>query len=232
MLNRNLLILILAITSLSFLQSNRTFAQDNSDKKKNLTVKIMPLSMVDFTPRLRLGLEFTSSSKLGYCIDLGIGNNFINHYRLSDTKWGQNYRFYEIRPEVKYLFISRKRFYLYSAAELFFISMYDHLESDYYRTKHTSIQISFDKATFHKEKYGMHLKGGINLIAADRFNFDFYAGLGLAKRVISYTNVVNPVESTVSIFDEWWPESNVYEGESTVLHLSLGVRMGYTFGKR
>ena len=57
---------------------------------------------------------------------------------------------------------------------------------------------------------------------------DLYGGIGVAKRIITYTDVVNPVKSTEQMFVEF-PSYNLVEGESVILHLTLGMKIGYTF---
>jgi len=199
---------------------------------KNRTgIKIMPFSLVDANPRLRLGWEYISNDKIGFNIDFGIGNNFINESRLSGTRWGQDYSLIEVRPEIKYLFKNRKYFYFYNSVEFFYINMKDVLESDSYQLENSNTWISYDRADFNKKKYGVNFKVGINIIAFDRFNFDFYGGLGLAKRVISYSNVVNPSEGYEDDWTEdWFGAPYDEEGKSFFINLTLGVKFGYSFG--
>lgn len=64
-----------------------------------------------------------------------------------------------------------------------------------------------------------------------RFNLDFYGGIGVAKRIITYTDVVNPVVSGEQIFVEF-PSYYLVEGESVILHLTLGCKLGYTFWEK
>lgn len=213
--------------SLFFIQN--CFSQENCEVRNWLTFKVMPFSMIDYTPRLRLGLEYKSNKKLGYSIDFGIGNNFLNQWRLNGMIWGQEYSFFEIRPEVKYLFKNSQNYYFYGAMEFFYIDMKDFLESGHYEKENSNVETTYESATFNKQKYGLHLKGGMNIIVSNRLNFDFYGGFGFAKRTISYTDVVNPVDGTEPIFVEWIPQPYLFEGESIIFHMTLGVKIGYTF---
>jgi len=185
--------------------------------------------MIDHNPRLRVGVEYISDKKLGYSIDFGMGNNFLNHWRLNGLVWGQDYSFFEVRPEIKYLFKNTKKSYTYAALEFFFINMRDVLESGSYQKANSRIETTFDRATFNKEKYGLHLKGGINYFVSNRLNIDFFGGIGFAKRNFSYANIVNPVDRTTTIFVEWIPKDYLFAGESTFFHTTLGVKIGYTF---
>jgi len=220
---------LILITFLSLLFIQKGFSQESSELRNNIGIKVMPLSMIDYTPRLRFGLEYISNKKLGYSIDFGIGNKFLNQWRLDGMIWGQDYSFYEIRPEIKYLFVNNKNYYFYSALELFYLNMKDILESGHYKKENSNVETTYESARFNKQKYGVHLKGGINLIISERLNFDFYGGFGFAKRTISYTDVLNPVDGTESIFVEWAPKNYLFEGESIIFHMTLGVKIGYTF---
>ncbi len=222
-------IFIIALIILSFQNS---FSQGYYEPQNRTGIKIMPFSMIDNNPRLRLGLEYISNDRIGVSIDFGIGNNVINHNRLKDTKWGQDYSLIEVRPEIKYLFKNRKYFYFYNSIECFYITMKDVLESDSYQLENSNKWISYDRARFSKQKYGVHFKVGINIIAYDKFNFDFYGGVGVAQRVISYSKVINPSEGYYDDWSDgdWFGESYDQEGKSVFVNLSLGVKFGYTFG--
>jgi len=222
-------LIIIALLSLLFLQN--IFSQESYENKNNLNFKIMPLSMIDYTPRFRCGLEFISKNRLGYSIDLGIGNYFLNKWRIDGMIWGHDYRLYEIRPEIKYIFLRDENCYLYCATEFFYINMRDILESGRYQKENSCVETTYDSAKFSKQKYGIHLKGGVNLIAFRQLNFELYGGIGFAKRIITYTDVVNPVEKTWPIFVEF-PSSYLFEGESVISHMTLGLKIGYTFWKK
>ena len=116
---------------------------------------------------------------------------------------------------------------MYAAMELFHINVKDILKSGEYQQEDPYMGISYESSSFSKRKTGAHLKGGVNFIALDRLHFDFYGGIGLAKRTISYSDVVNP-EEIGDIWVEWIPQPDLFEGESIVPHLTLGFKIGYT----
>ncbi len=221
-------IFIIALTIFSFQNS---FSQGYYEPQNRTGIKIMPFSLVDSNPRLRLGWEYISNDRIGFNIDFGIGNNFINQSRLNETKWGQDYSLIEVRPEIKYLFKNKKYYYFYNSIECFYINMKDVLVSDSYQLENSDTWVSYDRADFNKKKYGINFKVGINIIAYERFNFDFYGGLGVAKRVISYSNLVNPSEGyDYGWTEDWFGEVYDHEGKSVFVNLSLGVKFGYSFG--
>ncbi len=223
-MKRSILVLLLA-----FIVIQNCASQETYEARDYLIIKAMPLSMIDYRPRLRFGLEYKANNRLGYSIDLGIGNMYLNRWRLDGLIWGQDYSFFEIRPELKYIFENTQDYYLYFALELFYMEMSDHLLSRYYEKENSNVKTTFESATLNKQKYGFHLKAGANIIAYKRLNIDIYGGFGFAKRNIAYTDVVNPVTGTEAIFLEWGPQPELFEGESTIFHIALGLKMGYTF---
>ncbi|HET8859672.1 hypothetical protein [Marivirga sp.] len=221
-MKQSFLIIILAL-----LFVHNSFSQERSNIDNTLNFKVMPLSLLAYNPRHRIGLEYISHNRLGYSVDFGMGNNSLNKRRLSGLKWEKDYSYYEIRPEIKYLFIKSEEYFLYAALEFFHINVKDVLKSGEYQQEDPYVGISYESANFSKRKTGAHLKGGLNFIALKRLHLDLYGGIGLAKRTISYTDVVNPVEGS-EIFVEWIPQPDLYEGESIVTHLTLGFKIGYT----
>jgi hypothetical protein len=218
---------LIIIGLLSLINFQNIFTQESSLNKNRLNLKIMPLSVIDYAPRYRIGLEYISKGRLGYGIDLGIGNDFLNKWRSEDL-WGPDYSFYEARPEIKYVFGWGEYYYSYCALEFFYMDMRVLLESGHYEKEDSNVETTYDLAKFSKQKYGIHLKYGINIIVFKNLNFDLYGGIGVAKRIITYTDVVNPVDQTGPIFIEF-PSNYLFEGESVFLHLSLGFKIGYTF---
>lgn len=72
------------------------YTQDKINSE--LDLKIMPLKMVDVYPRIRFGAEYRPHTKYAYSLDLGIGSKNTS---ILFTP-GENYIFFEIRPEIKY----------------------------------------------------------------------------------------------------------------------------------
>lgn len=210
--------------------AQNSFSQENPMPTSNLSIKLMPLSMFDSSPRYRIGLEYISNKKLGYTLDIGYGNYALNQWRFSGKE--QDYSLFEIRPEIKYLFWRHKNNYLYAALEGFYINEKNIFETGHYQRENLDLEITFDSAKFQRQKYGAHLKLGFNLSAFERFSLDIYGGFGVARRIISYTDVVNPVVGEWPIFVEWLPQPDLFEGEQTIFHLALGFKIGYVlFGK-
>jgi hypothetical protein len=207
------------------------FSQDNIETK-SIKINFNPLATIDLYPRIRVGAEYISDKKLGYSLDFGIGNNFLNKWRLNGMIWEKDYSFYEIRPEIKYFIRKEDDFSLYGATELFFILMRSQLQAGHYQRGFYSNEINFDSALFNRQKKGIQLKGGVDVNIRKRFDIDIYGGIGIAERTIKYSDIINPVEGEGPIFVEWLPQNHLFEGKSVILHLSIGFKVGYTLWKK
>ncbi len=218
---------LILVILIAFLFTNNSFSQNRPGGEERFIIKFMPLSAIDFTPRYRFGVEYVAMENVAFSVDIGVGNTDINKWRLDGSKWGNDYTFYEIRPEVKYLWLNKKSFYLYTGLEIFYMKMEDYLENGHYDQEFTSTRVYYDRAVYNKEKFGAHIKGGINLIAG-HFNFDFYLGIGVAQRTNTYSNVVlAPQGSVFPIYDFDWGFYKI-EGTTVIPHLALGFKIGYS----
>jgi hypothetical protein len=92
-----------------------------------LDIHVVPLVLLDGNPRLRLGTEYHPHNRLGYSLEVGVGSSSMNSYRFSNSIWGQDYSFFEIRPEIKWYKKKPGPDELYYSAELFYVKMTDKL---------------------------------------------------------------------------------------------------------
>jgi len=209
------------------------YSQEAVESKKSIGFHFMPLTLIDYTPRIRVGVEKRTNSNIGYCLELGYGNYWLNKNRLifDGMIWNKDYRFFEVRPELKYYFDRHVTYYhCYTAVELFYTHMTDQMSNDYYHNDNTEKIILFDQADYSKDKLGLHIKGGFNIIVFNKLDFDFYVGLGIAWRKIHYQNVINPVNGVHGLY-EWIVPFYKFEGKTTMLHTTLGCKIGIVFKK-
>ena len=222
--------------------AERGISQADTALAGMLNLYVVPLPWIDKNPRLRLGMEYTTNNHMGYSLEVGYGNKHLNTGRLEDVVWGQEYSFIEFRPEVKWYRKTNQPFpwYLnrpsqlprYLAVELFYQQMHDQLSNNDFSPKAGSTDIAYDQASFKKIKIGATAKVGFKVIIWKKVVLDFYEGLGLAYRKISYTNIVNPIPFELQgTNEEWWPKSYKNEGAYFLFQLSFGVRVGYIIGK-
>ncbi len=220
--------LIISLFVLLFSQMAFAQSDNNTNVKNRFAIKVIPIPFFDpYSPRLRMGLEYATKKRLGFNVDIGYGDNKLNYWLLKDHSWEHGYLFYEIRPQIKYFFTNTKYYIFYVGLELFYLHMSNDYESGYFNTQHSDKVTYYDSARYNKAKLGSHLIVGINLFAAERLNFNFFLGLGFARRSVYYTELVNPkVRYDGPIRCEWFFDSQD-EGESYVFHMTLGVKVGY-----
>lgn len=232
------LITILLFTCMA----ERGMSQADTALAGMLNLYVVPLLWIDKNPRLRIGMEYVTNNHKAYSLELGYGNKHLNHARLENLVWGQNYSFFEIRPEVKWFAQTSRSFPWFSknqlrlpryiALEFFYQQMHDRLSTNDFSPKAGSTDIAYDEASFKKIKIGATAKVGFKVIIWKKVVLDFYEGIGLAYRKITYTNVINPIPFELQGTNEqWWPESYKNEGAYLLFQLSLGVRIGYIIGK-
>ena len=205
-------------------------SQSNSWSAGTLDIHIVPLALIDGNPRLRLGMEYHPRKRIGYSLDVGFGNNQILKYRVFGPHWGNDYSFFEIRPEIKWYKSKSSEYEVYYSAELFYLRMTDHLSNGFFYPEESSTTLSFDEASFTKQKIGLNFKTGIKLLVWKKMILDFYGGIGIAVRDINYADFVN-----LMYFDsgqiEYGPIPQELEGNYFVAQFPFGFKIGYLIKK-
>ena len=203
-------------------------AQEVNQAKGSLDIRIVPFSLFDFNPRLRLGVEYLGANRLGYNIELGWANHLFKEFGITEAVWGNSYSFFEIRPEIKRYSYDSEELDKYFGTELFYSYLSDRLVLDNYYEQNTGEQIFFEEATFKRHKIGLMLKAGFKWLVGNRFTIDYSSGFGLAHRSISYTDQVNPQIIDQDFIDEgFYTPARKKEGEYIIGQLSLHLKFGY-----
>lgn len=214
-----LLILLLVSTA------GEATAQVKADSVRKFGMHITPSPLIDYTPRYRIGFEFHSGD-FGYGIDFGYGDAATTSF-IGIGSNQKDYRFFEVRPEVKYYFKGNLDYFRpYVSSEIFAIYHTDKFTDSYYYPGDVPI-IYYDRATFEKVKSGIHLKGGIKTYGETNICIDIYAGLGVAYRMISLYDVVNPVEGEFGEFEEFFVARHKLPGNDLLFHITLGAKFGF-----
>lgn len=140
-------------------------------------------------PRYRFGYIKSINERWALGLDVGYGNKIITFNR---RRTPENYRLFEIRPEVYYILNPGRKVQQYLSAELFYINHKATLSNRHYDTENGSFD--FDKADYFRQKYGIHIKYGLFINFSEHFGFNPYVGFGYRERNNQYTNVVNPTD--------------------------------------
>ncbi len=197
------------------------------------SVNIAPLSLIDFAPRFRIGVEYTHQKNWAISTDIGVGGEAILTETEASPSWfvplkeGEDYHLYEIRPEFKRILLDRPFHFIYGSIELFYIYMSDVLKNNTYYARNGK-EIEYQSAMLTKQKWGAHFKLGIKFKLSKRFVLDLYTGLGFANRTFDYTDVKTKNIMGSNPFS-YHTFSYKDEGNTRILHLALGFKLDYVF---
>lgn len=204
----------------SFAQKKERNSLENRDSY--ITVSIWPIADL-FAPRLRLGYVQHLAPHWKAGLDVGFGTQELSILG-NQTNLGAEYSLWEVRPEVHFIFNPEAKTIKYLSAELFYISQEHVFENGDYTSQNDG-DLSFDRADFARQKYGMHFKFGLFLNMWKHFGFNFFGGIGFRIADKQYSNVINPQAD--NIFREWFTGPYEVEGKDFRPHPSLGIKFYY-----
>lgn len=202
-------------------------AQELNETKGSLGIHIVPLSLFDFNPRIRLGLEYRAQTRLGYNLELGWANHLFKDLAINETVWTDHYSFFEIRPAIKRYSFESEGIDKYFGAELFYTYLADELIREDYYEQSTGENIYFEKSNFRRHKIGLMLLAGFKWFVVNRFTIDYSSGFGVAPRSIAYTDQVNPQIIDGDLREGFFTPSRKKEGEYVIGQVSLQLKFGY-----
>lgn len=186
-----------------------------------------PIAIIDYSPRWRIGIEYDTQTRLAYSFDIGFGNYALNKFRVNGLKWGADYEFLELRPEVKYYFSeTRSEKNLYAGVELLFLQLNNAF------TNITLGDIMYEEAIFHKQKFGGHFKVGATTYDGPIY-VDLSIGVGTAHRNRYYTDKTNP-QPTTFYYDhrEDWGDGHLNVGKSLIWHFTYNLKIGFVLWRK
>ncbi len=208
------------------------FSYSQFEKNYNtIDLHFNPLTLIDYTPRYRFGIEYNSNSNFAYNCEIGLGNYYFNGWRAEGMLLGSEYKFLEIRPEIKYNFFQTERASIYTSVELFLTDTKAVFKEGEYYDISLEGTYTYESANFHRKKSGLHIKLGYRSMLFDRLSSELYFGVGMAKRVISYSNVEGAIYAGENLFIEWVPQNYKFEGTDNMIHLTAGYKIGFLIWK-
>ncbi len=189
----------------------------------NLDLHIMPVALAHPDPSFRIGTELMTPGRWSYGFSIGIGGSpepLTANLMKSDRR--NDYKFLEIRPEIKYYWWQREDKGWYAAVEgVYATSSYVSNNSSYYVS--FTEKIVFEKAGFRKNKVGAIAKMGIKFLVGDNLTLDLFSGIGPARTHISYTAVENPQSTS---HDPFFEPEDFYPGKRWTGLFACGVKIG------
>ena len=91
-MKQTLLIIIFSVLLIS-----NSFSQENPPIDNTLNFKVMPVSLLAYNPRHRVGLEYIAQNRWAYTFDFGFGNYTLNKRRVNGLKWGKGLYLFRIK---------------------------------------------------------------------------------------------------------------------------------------
>jgi len=207
--------------------SNINGQESDSRKETNktsFTATLMPLSIVDPSPRLRFGGEFLFNHKYSISIDYGFGNESMSYK--TEKSNGKDYSLWEIRPEFKAYKHVNKHIAFYAASELFFINHNNKYLDSHYQSEEGKT-VYYNSTDYHRIKYGVNFKGGFKATLMERISLEAYAGIGVRVRQIDFSNTSVITSEDYHFFEDWNSYISNKEGNSISLNMAAGIRIGF-----
>jgi hypothetical protein len=199
---------------------------------KNNHISINILSSIDpFTPRWKVGYVKSLSPKWKLGLDIGYGTQKMVWSNYSwftyGEKIGEDYKLWEIRPELYYIINPEKKVEAYFSGELFYIHHKDVYSGNYFVPRNGGF-FRYESANYLRQKYGLHIKTGMFIDIGKRLGLNIYTGLGLRFRDNSFTNIINPIPRR-DHRDMIVIDYNEYDGLYFGLNGSLGFKLYFRF---
>ena len=200
-------------------------AQDFEKTKGSLGVYIMPQTFIYYNPRLRMGLVYRNNHDVAVGIDFEIGNHLFDMVKPPGSYWTNNYKFFSIRPEVKFYFYKQTE--MYFGLEFFYMRMKDIFKDDFFHTE--SITISYQSAKFQKYKLGGLINIGKKFIEHDHLDIYVITGIGLAYMSKTYTDIEASSSSTFLPRESFKIDHYRLLENRLLFHFSYGLKIGWKF---
>jgi len=229
----NALFLQTAVKAESYFGPFELFKTIPKDSTLNtIEINSMPLALVDWIPRMRMGIEYWIDEHNALCFDFGFGNYSLSRFSIQKL-WTEDYHANEFRFEYKFYAKKHKTFYhphSYYSVEIFYITMGNTFTGNHYYDKKGGIRnvIVFDKAKYVRKKYGVHIKYGEKIFIYKKINVDLYCGIGLARRLRAYSELEN-YHISDSPIEDFFYVSYRYPGDKFVVNVTAGIKVAIGF---
>jgi hypothetical protein len=194
-----------------------------SDMDHGFGLHLMPFSFINVLPRLRLGMQF-KHNRFSYLLDVEYG--FDNSTELPNGIAKRDYRFFGLRPEIRYN-VSPYNRNLYVGLEVPVTFMERNIDGEFTNAGGTILFV--DLARQNRFRMSAIGKFGIQRLIGQHFYLDAYTGLGVYFREVEYTDRVGEQTASEDLFREWGFFGPVQEGQRWLPELALGLRLGWLF---
>lgn len=196
--------------------------------KNRLTVGL--INQIEVAPRYNLGYFRDITEKISVGVTFGYGNYNIMYVQPAENT--ENYKLFEIRPEIMFFHRTTKKSPHYVSAEFFYINHTDRFSKSYYYKNNRDV--FFDQANYQRTKMGLNINYGIvvSFNKNKRFGMIPEMGLGYKIRNVKFSNIINEKVSE-SESEGCFPYSseNMYHELGTIknIHFNFNWRLYYKF---
>ena len=171
------------------------------------------------TPRWRIGYIKNLNPRVKIGIDIGYGNANSSLIQTFD-----NYSLWEIRPEYYHIINPKRKSLKYFSLELFFLNQNEEFKNQSFFTDKNEY-LTFDKADYKRQKFGLIPKFGMFLNLTDRIGLNWYTGVGINYRINSYDNFINLIPRQFD--EESFPPYYRNEGTKIGVEFTVGLKIYY-----
>jgi hypothetical protein len=172
-------------------------AQDTLQEPKSVLTLSLLSPTVLYAPRYNVGYMHKVARRWWAGIAAGYGNygTAFGVAAVDNSDFiTEDYKLFELRPEFYYdLRPSSKLKHLVSA-EFFYINHKDHFTNDRYYDEDGFTEYTYDAADYKRIKTGINLNYSLMFYFTKRFGLLWKTGFGIARRNVTYSNVVNKYE--------------------------------------
>lgn len=187
--------------------------------------RLAPLNLIDFNaPTLQLGMEIGFKSKWYFGIDLGIKSPMLPPNDGVNDR--DDWKYFKLKAEVKYAFVQRKRFFVYTGLEGFYFPQ------DFVRTEDVLIvndetSYWYERADVKRRDWAVYPKAGIELRTKGGFLFDAYTGIGYRVTKIKHSNIDINTANNWGFWEGFGPGfEDRRNGTFERFHFVIGLKIG------
>ena len=193
-----------------------------------LALKASPFGIANINvPTLMAGAEIWPLENVGIYLEYGFPANFGK-----PIKGKLDWHFKRMRASLRYYFTRDSKRAAYIGIGMDYVPQSYRRENDYVRTEDGTI-FSYTSSKIQKDLFSTLVSGGFQLISKDKFLFEIYFGLGSKKRKIKHNIAPNGATEIAELpFEEWFGKPDRHEGTTTLPHVDMGFKIGYTFARR
>lgn len=191
---------------------------------------VSPLALIHSNPSLRFGVEVKPANRWSFGAAVGLGDDPTTQWLMQNDK-RTAYVLREIRPEVKYYWHQWYDLAAYFSLEgIYSKTSYTNRDATY---SHSSTeQIRFEKASFRKSKIAGLAKIGIKCLIGRKLSLDLYSGVGLARTVVRYSDLVNPTLESYDPISIIFEREDYYSGIHFMPQFVVGLKLGLSAWRR